>query len=90
MGNGRCVYIIVGFVNPTYKLLPETDLKQAIYVEPGKTTRVEFPLKSTVGNISGKLLIEDDFERKMPVNDFIVSLFEFAEFQNLNLIYKSY
>ncbi len=57
-------------------LSPETDLKQAIYVEPGKTTRVEFPLKSTVGNISGKLLIEDDFERKMPVNDFIVSLFD--------------
>ena len=57
-------------------LSPEKDLKQSIYVEPMKTTRVEFPLKSTVGNISGKLKIQDEFNRKMVITDFIVSLFD--------------
>ena len=47
-----------------------------IYVEPQKTTRVEFPLKSSVGNITGKLQISDDFNRKMNITDFIVSLFD--------------
>lgn len=47
-----------------------------IYVEPQKTTRVEFPLKSSVGNITGKLLISDDFDRKMNITDFIVSLYD--------------
>ncbi len=57
-------------------LSPETDLKKFIYVEPMKTTRVEFPLKSTVGNISGKLNIKDEFDRKMIITDFIVSLYD--------------
>ena len=47
-----------------------------IYVEPQKTTRVEFPLKSSVGNITGKLEITDDFDRKMNITDFIVSLYD--------------
>ena len=47
-----------------------------IYVEPQKTTRVEFPLKSSVGNITGKLQISDDFDRKMNITDFIVSLYD--------------
>ena len=45
-------------------------------VEPQKTTRVEFPLKSSVGNITGKLSIKDDFDRKMNITDFIVSLYD--------------
>ena len=49
---------------------------QSIYVEPMKTTRVEFPLKSTVGNITGKLNIQDEFNRKRVITDFIVSLFD--------------
>ena len=53
-----------------------SDLKKFIYVEPMKTTRVEFPLKSTVGNISGKLNIKDEFDRKMIITDFIVSLYD--------------
>ncbi len=57
-------------------LSPLNKLKQAIYVEPMKTTRVEFPLKSSVGNISGKLNIVDDFNRNMQVTDFIISLFD--------------
>lgn len=57
-------------------LSPLNNLKQAIYVEPMKTTRVEFPLKSSVGNISGKLNIVDDFNRNMQVTDFIISLFD--------------
>ena len=47
-----------------------------IYVEPKKTTRVEFPLKSSVGNIRGKLYISDDFDRQMNITDFIVSLYD--------------
>lgn len=57
-------------------LSPEKDLNKSIYVEPMKITRVEFPLKSTVGNISGKLKIQDEFNRKMVITDFIVSLFD--------------
>ena len=50
--------------------------EEYIYVEPQKTTRVEFPLKSSVGNITGKLLISDDFNRKMNISDFIISLYD--------------
>ncbi len=56
-------------------LTPAADVKKSIYVEPTKITRVEFPLKSTVGNISGKLNINDEFNRKMVITDFIVSLY---------------
>ncbi len=50
--------------------------KEYIFVEPQKITRVEFPLKSSVGNIRGKLKIVDDFNRKMNISDFIVSLYD--------------
>ena len=50
--------------------------EEYIYVEPQKVTRVEFPLKSSVGNITGKLQITDDFNRKMNITDFIVSLYD--------------
>ncbi len=45
-----------------------------VRVEGGKTTKVEFPLKSCVGNISGKVNITDDFDRKMDTKDFVVVL----------------
>lgn len=47
-----------------------------VRVESGKTTRVEFPLKSCVGNISGKVNIVDDFDRKMNTKDFVVVLLD--------------
>ena len=50
--------------------------EEYIYVEPQKTTRVEFPLKSSVGNITGKVYVSDDFNRKMNIPDFVVSLYD--------------
>ena len=47
---------------------------ERVCVEAQKITRVEFPLKSSVGNISGNLKVMDDFRRKMDTNDFIVVL----------------
>ena len=47
-----------------------------VRVEGGKTTRVEFPLKSCAGNISGKVNIVDDFDRKMDTKDFVVFLLD--------------
>ena len=57
-------------------LSAEKNSDEYIYVEPQKTTRVEFPLKSSVGNITGKLMISDNFDRKMNITDFIVSLYD--------------
>ena len=61
--------------NENGELLPKNS-EEYIYVEPQKVTRVEFPLKSSVGNITGKLQITDDFNRKMNITDFIVSLYD--------------
>lgn len=47
-----------------------------VRVEDGKTTRVEFPLKSCAGNISGKVSVVDDFERYMDTKDFVVVLLD--------------
>ena len=55
-------------------LSAEKNAEANICVEPQKTTRVEFPLRSSVGNISGILKISDDFDRKMNISDFIVTL----------------
>lgn len=50
--------------------------KKHIRVEPNRITRVEFPLISSIGNIKGRLKIEDDFKRKMNIEDFIVSIYD--------------
>lgn len=47
-----------------------------VRVEGGKTTRVEFPLKSCIGNISGKVSVTDDFARRMDTKDFVVVLLD--------------
>lgn len=47
-----------------------------VRVEGGKTTKVEFPLKSCIGNVSGKVSITDDFNRKMDTKDFVVVLLD--------------
>lgn len=43
-------------------------------VEARKTTKVEIPLISCIGNIKGKLKIIDDFGRTMNIEDFIIVL----------------
>lgn len=45
-----------------------------IRVESRKTTKVEIPLISCIGNIKGKLKIIDDFGRTMNIEDFIIVL----------------
>ena len=36
------------------------------------TTKLELPLISTVGSVSGVLKIQDDFDRKLAITDFVV------------------
>ena len=43
-----------------------------IKIENGLTTKLELPLASTVGSVSGKLKIFDDFDRDLRITDFIV------------------
>lgn len=45
-----------------------------IRIEQRKTTKVEIPLISCIGNIKGKLKIIDDFGRTMNIEDFIIVL----------------
>ena len=45
-----------------------------VRVEPRKTTKIEIPLSSCIGNIKGKLKIMDDFGRTMNIEDFIIVL----------------
>lgn len=45
-----------------------------IRIEARKTTKVEIPLISCIGNIKGKLKILDDFGRTMNIEDFIIVL----------------
>lgn len=68
-----------------YRIKIDTDkLNATLYQEKGitnekivridakKTTRIEFPLKSCIGNITGNLKIVDDFGRTKNIKDFIV------------------
>lgn len=47
-----------------------------IKIEGGKTTRLEIPLISTVGSISGVLKISDEFDRNLRITDFVVVLLD--------------
>lgn len=47
-----------------------------IKIDGGQTTRLEIPLVSTVGSVSGVLKITDDFDRKLRITDFIVVLLD--------------
>lgn len=48
--------------------------EKLVRIDRRKNTSIEFPLKSCVGNITGKLKIIDDFGRTLNINDFIVVL----------------
>lgn len=47
-----------------------------IKIEGGKTTRLEIPLISTVGSVSGVLKISDEFDRKLKLTDFVVVILD--------------
>lgn len=47
-----------------------------IKIDGGKTTRLEIPLVSTVGSVSGVLKISDDFNRNLRISDFVVVLLD--------------
>ncbi len=47
-------------------------ISKTIKIEDGLTTKLELPLVSTVGSVSGVLKISDDFERDLRITDFVV------------------
>lgn len=59
-------------LNSTLYQAKGTEKEKIVRIDKGKTTSVQFPLKSCVGNISGNLKIIDDFNRKKEIDEFIV------------------
>jgi len=51
-------------------------ISRTIKIENGLTTKVELPLISTVGSVSGVLKITDDYDRELKITDFIVSIID--------------
>ena len=47
---------------------------RTVKIENGLTTKLELPLASTVGSVSGQLKIYDDFDRNLRITDFVVIL----------------
>ena len=47
-------------------------ISKTIKIENGLTTKLELPLASTVGSVSGVLKISDDFQRDLKITDFVV------------------
>ena len=47
-------------------------ISKSIRIEDGLTTKLELPLVSTVGSVSGVLKITDDFQRDLRITDFVV------------------
>lgn len=60
---------------PATLLVDKTQEKgKMIRIDARKTTKIEIPLTSCIGNIKGKLKIIDDFGRTMEIKDFIIVL----------------
>ena len=51
-------------------------ISKTVKIESGLTTKLELPLISTVGSVSGKLKISDEFERDLRITDFIVVILD--------------
>ena len=47
-------------------------ITKTVKIEKGLATKLELPLTSTVGSVSGVLKITDDFQRDLRITDFIV------------------
>ncbi len=54
--------------------LSNDTITKQVKIGNGLTTKVELPLVSTVGSVSGVLKITDDFERDLKITDFVVIL----------------
>jgi len=57
---------------------PQTNdiISRYVKIDGGQTTRLEIPLISTVGSVSGTLHISDDFNRDLKISDFIVVILD--------------
>lgn len=51
-------------------------ISKTVKIDNGLTTKLELPLVSTVGSVSGVLKITDDFERNLRITDFVVVLLD--------------
>ena len=51
-------------------------ITKTVKIEKGLTTKLELPLVSTVGSVSGVLKITDDFGRDLRISDFIVVILD--------------
>lgn len=60
----------------TVSPLNNDSINKKIKVDGGNTTKLEIPLLSTVGSVSGVLKIFDDFERDLKITDFVVILLD--------------
>jgi len=62
---------------PIY-VAPQTNdtIKKQIKIDGGQVTKLEIPLTSTVGSVSGVLHIADDFNRDLNISDFVIVLLD--------------
>ena len=51
-------------------------ITKTVKISGGQTTRLEIPLSSTVGSVSGTLKIFDDYDRNLKITDFIVVILD--------------
>lgn len=56
--------------------LTNDTITKRIKIDGGSTTKLEIPLVSTVGSVSGVLKISDDFDRDFKITDFVVVLID--------------
>ena len=61
-----------------FVVAPQTNdlISRKVKIGGGQVTRIEFPLVSTVGSVSGVLKISDDFDRNLRISDFVVVLLD--------------
>lgn len=73
------VYTVsINMDNLPITVAPQTNdlVSRKIKIGGGQTTRLEIPLVSTVGSVSGVLKISDDFDRNLRLTDFVVVLLD--------------
>lgn len=56
--------------------LTNDSILNKVKIDGGKTTKLDIPLISTVGTVSGVLSIKDDFDRNLKITDFVVVLLD--------------
>ncbi len=70
--------VTIDMDNLPITVAPQTNDKivNRIKIDGGQTTKLEIPLQSTVGSVSGVLKISDDFDRDLKISDFVVVLLD--------------